>query len=138
MTSLVQIRFKFPETSVELYAELCAIAHAESLRYKLFGGLVVRRHAMVFLDSSWRTELKGASGQGSQGLDFLLHFSEPIIGDCECKSVKFKDGYMVSSSQPVKEYIEAAVRHMLLRHDDVIAHPSEEVEEYRPPLVLAD
>lgn len=49
LTSLVQKRFKFPENSVELYAErvnnrgLCAIAQAESLRYKLLGGLAVRR-----------------------------------------------------------------------------------------------
>ncbi|GKD25256.1 40S ribosomal protein S3-1-like protein, partial [Tanacetum coccineum] len=47
LTSLVQKRFKFPENSVELYAErvnnrgLCAIAQAESLRYKLLGGLAV-------------------------------------------------------------------------------------------------
>ncbi len=49
LTSVVQKRFKFPEGSVELYAEkvanrgLCAIAQAESLRYKLLGGLAVRR-----------------------------------------------------------------------------------------------
>jgi small subunit ribosomal protein S3e len=49
LTSLVQKRFKFPENTVELYAEkvnnrgLCAIAQAESLRYKLLGGLAVRR-----------------------------------------------------------------------------------------------
>ena len=46
---MVQKRFKFPDGSVELYAEkvnnrgLCAIAQAESLRYKLLGGLAVRR-----------------------------------------------------------------------------------------------
>ena len=51
LTSVVQKRFKFPENSVELYAEkvnnrgLCAIAQAESLRYKLLGGLAVRRYA---------------------------------------------------------------------------------------------
>ena len=45
----MQKRFKFPDGSVELYAEkvnnrgLCAIAQAESLRYKLLGGLAVRR-----------------------------------------------------------------------------------------------
>ena len=45
----MQKRFKFPEGTVELYAEkvanrgLCAIAQAESLRYKLLGGLAVRR-----------------------------------------------------------------------------------------------
>merc|ERR1711980_26874 len=49
LTSLVQKRFNFPEGTVELYAEkvatrgLCAIAQAESLRYKLIGGLAVRR-----------------------------------------------------------------------------------------------
>ena len=49
LTSVVQKRFKFPDNSVELYAEkvnnrgLCAIAQAESLRYKLLGGLAVRR-----------------------------------------------------------------------------------------------
>ena len=49
LTFVVQKRFKFPENTVELYAEkvanrgLCAIAQAESLRYKLLGGLAVRR-----------------------------------------------------------------------------------------------
>lgn len=44
LTSVVQKRFNFPEGSIELYAEkvptrgLCAIAQAESLRYKLVGG----------------------------------------------------------------------------------------------------
>ena len=49
LTSVVKKRFNFPENSVDLYAEkvatrgLCAIAQAESLRYKLIGGLAVRR-----------------------------------------------------------------------------------------------
>merc|ERR1711934_636617 len=49
LTSVVQKRFNFPENSVDLYAEkvatrgLCAIAQCESLRYKLIGGLAVRR-----------------------------------------------------------------------------------------------
>lgn len=49
LTSVVQKRFGFPENSVELFVEkvanrgLCAIAQAESLRYKLVGGLAVRR-----------------------------------------------------------------------------------------------
>ena len=49
LTSVVQKRFNFPEGTVELYAEkvtnrgLSAVAQAESLRYKLLGGLAVRR-----------------------------------------------------------------------------------------------
>lgn len=55
LTSVVQKRFKFLENSVELYAEkvnnrgLCAIAQAESLRYKLLGGLAVRRYIDIIL-----------------------------------------------------------------------------------------
>ncbi|NEJ83796.1 hypothetical protein GR268_45925, partial [Rhizobium leguminosarum] len=50
LTSVVQKRFNFPENKVELYAErvanraLCAVAQAESLKYKLLGGLAVRRY----------------------------------------------------------------------------------------------
>lgn len=57
LTSVVQKRFKFPENSVELYAEkvnnrgLCAIAQAESLRYKLLGGLAVRRYIKEIMDA---------------------------------------------------------------------------------------
>ena len=52
LTSLVQRRFNFAEGTVELYAEkvnnrgLCAIAQCESLRYKLLGGLAVRRYVL--------------------------------------------------------------------------------------------
>ncbi len=31
------------------------------------------------------------------------------------KAMKFKDGYMISSGQPVNDYIDSAVRHVLLR-----------------------
>ena len=56
LTSVVQKRFQFPEGTVELYAEkvnnrgLCAIAQAESLRYKLLGGLAVRRCGVGAVD----------------------------------------------------------------------------------------
>ena len=31
------------------------------------------------------------------------------------KSMKFKDGYMISSGSPVNDYIDSAVRHVMLR-----------------------
>jgi len=49
LKALVEKRFKFPEGTLELYAEkvqfrgLSAVAQAESLRYKLLGGLAMRR-----------------------------------------------------------------------------------------------
>jgi small subunit ribosomal protein S3e len=65
LTSVVQKRFIFPENGVALYTEkvvnsgLCAIAQAESLRYKLLGGLAVRRYnrgpffAVLFHGLDW-------------------------------------------------------------------------------------
>merc|ERR1712117_600455 len=65
LTSVVQKRFNFPEGSVELYAEkvaargLCAIAQAESLRYKLIGGLAVRRACYGVLRFIMKSGAKG-------------------------------------------------------------------------------
>ncbi|KAL8519752.1 hypothetical protein ACS0TY_010622 [Phlomoides rotata] len=112
LTSVVQKCFKVPENSVELYAEkvnnrgLCAIAQTESLGYKLLGGLAVRRFKMGNIFSSI-------------ALEGLLWCFEVIVSGKlraqRAKSMKFKDGYMISSGQPVKEYIDSAVRHVLLR-----------------------
>lgn len=85
LTSIVQKRFKFPENSVELYAEkvnnrgLCAIAQAESLRYKLLGGLAVRRYisprSRIFIFHSvlsLKSELWRSSTVIFVLIDFLL------------------------------------------------------------------
>ena len=50
--------------------------------------------------------------------DFLVLSQVIVSGKLRAqraKSMKFKDGYMISSGQPVKEYIDSAVRHVLLR-----------------------
>uniref|UniRef100_A0A2K5PST4 KH type-2 domain-containing protein n=1 Tax=Cebus imitator TaxID=2715852 RepID=A0A2K5PST4_CEBIM len=66
LTAVVQKRFGFPEGSAELYAEkvatrgLCAIAQAESLHYKLLGGLAVRRACYGVL---WFIMESGAKGR---------------------------------------------------------------------------
>ncbi|GMN36896.1 hypothetical protein TIFTF001_006388 [Ficus carica] len=110
LTSVVQKRFKFPENSVELYAEkvnnrgLCAIAQAESLRYKLLGGLAVRRACYGVL--------RFVMENGAKGCEVIVSGK---LRAQRAKSMKFKDGYMISSGQPVKEYIDSAVRHVLLR-----------------------
>ncbi|XP_050285380.1 40S ribosomal protein S3-2-like [Quercus robur] len=110
LTSLVQKRFKFPENSVELYAEkvnnrgLCAIAQAESLRYKLLGGLAVRRACYGVL--------RFVMESGAKGCEVIVSGK---LRAQRAKAMKFKDGYMISSGQPVNEYIDSAVRHVLLR-----------------------
>ncbi|CAL8467921.1 g7459 [Coccomyxa elongata] len=110
LTAVVQKRFKFPENSVELYAEkvanrgLCAIAQAESLRYKLLGGLAVRRACYGVL--------RFIMENGAKGCEVIVSGK---LRAQRAKAMKFKDGYMISSGQPVNDYIDSAVRHVLLR-----------------------
>lgn len=109
LTSIVQKGFNFPKNSVELYAEkinnrgLCATAQAESLRYKLLGGLAVRR--------ACNGVLRFIMESGAKGCEVIVSGK---LKAQRAKSMKFKDGYMISSGQPVKEYIDAAVRHILM------------------------
>jgi len=110
LTSVVQKRFNFPPETVELYAEkvanrgLCAVAQAESLRYKLLGGLAVRRACYGVL--------RFVMENGAKGCEVIVSGK---LRAQRAKSMKFKDGYMVSSGDPTRIYLETAVRHVLLR-----------------------
>merc|ERR1712100_807219 len=110
LTAVVQKRFSFPPQSVELYAEkvlnrgLCAVAQAESLRFKLLGGLAVRRACYgvlrFIMDSS------------ALGCEVIMSGK---LRAQRAKSMKFADGYMIKAGNPCREYIDSAVRHVLLR-----------------------
>lgn len=110
LTSVVQKRFNFPEHSVELYAEkvgtrgLCAIAQAESLRYKLIGGLAVRRACYGVL--------RFIMESGAKGCEVVV--SGKLRGQ-RAKSMKFVDGLMIHSGDPCNDYVDTATRHVLLR-----------------------
>ncbi|CAJ0584730.1 unnamed protein product, partial [Mesorhabditis spiculigera] len=110
LTSVVQKRFGFDEGSVELYAEkvnnrgLCAVAQCESLRYKLVGGLAVRRACYGVL--------RFIMESGAQGCEVVV--SGKIRGQ-RAKAMKFVDGNMIHSGNPVNDYIQEAVRHVNLR-----------------------
>eukprot|EP01102_Stenamoeba_stenopodia_P010651 TRINITY_DN3235_c0_g1_i1.p1 TRINITY_DN3235_c0_g1~~TRINITY_DN3235_c0_g1_i1.p1 ORF type:complete len:222 (+),score=48.90 TRINITY_DN3235_c0_g1_i1:100-765(+) len=110
LTSVVQKRFNFPSNNVELYAErvnnraLCAIAQAESLRYKLLNGLAVRRACYGVLRFIMENQAKGCE----------LIISGKLRGQ-RAKAMKFRDGYMIKSGQPTKDYVDTATRHVLLR-----------------------
>jgi len=110
LTSLVQKRFGFPEGTVELYAEkvnnrgLCAVAQCESLRYKLIGGLAVRRACYGVLRFIMESQAKGCE----------VVVSGKLRGQ-RAKSMKFVDGLMIHSGNPTNDYLQQAVRHVLLR-----------------------
>jgi len=110
LTSLVQKRFGYPEGSVELYAEkvtsrgLCAVAQCESLRYKLKGGLAVRRACYGVL--------RFIMESGAKGCEVVV--SGKLRGQ-RAKSMKFVDGLMIHSGYATNIYVKEAVRHVLLR-----------------------
>jgi len=110
LTSLVQKRFGFADGAVELYAEkvenrgLCAIAQCESLRYKLVGGLAVRRACYGVV--------RFIMESGARGCEVTV--SGKIRGQ-RAKAMKFGDGLMIHSGNPTEHYIQTATRHVLLR-----------------------
>ena len=110
LTSLVQKRFSFPEGNVELYAErvanrgLCAVAQCESLRYKLLGGLPVRRACYGVM--------RFVMEHGAKGCELVV--SGKLRGQ-RAKAMKFKDGYMVKSGFAARSYIDKAIRDIKLK-----------------------
>merc|ERR1712169_32500 len=110
LTSLIQKRFKFPENSVSLYAAkvqnrgLSAVAQCESLRYKLLNGLAVRRACYGVL--------RFIMESGAKGCEVVVSGK---LRAARAKSMKFTDGFMIHSGQPVNDFIDTATRHVLLR-----------------------
>ncbi|CAF1238885.1 unnamed protein product [Didymodactylos carnosus] len=110
LTSVIQKRFDYQENTIELFAQkvvtrgLCAIAQAESLRYKLMGGLPVRRACYGVL--------RFIMESGAQGCEIVV--SGKLRGQ-RAKAMKFVDGLMIHSGDPVNDYVQMAVRHVLLR-----------------------
>merc|ERR1711877_22436 len=97
LASVVQKRFNFAEGTVELYAErvanrgLCAVAQCESLRYKLLGGLAVRRACYGVL--------RFVMENGAKGCEVVVSGK---LRAQRAKAVKFSDGYMKASGAPVR------------------------------------
>merc|ERR1712137_1448078 len=98
------------ENSVELYAEkvanrgLCAVAQCESLRYKLIGGLAVRRACYGVV--------RFVMESGAKGVECVVAGK---IRGARAKAMKFTDGYMIKSGEPKRQYVVEAVRHVALR-----------------------
>jgi len=110
LTAVVQKRFGFGEGQVELYADkvekrgLSAIAQAESLRYKLLEGMAVRRACYGVLRYVMDSQARGVEVSVSGKLRAQ-----------RAKMMKFRDGYMIKAGHCTREFVDEAVRHVLLR-----------------------
>lgn len=138
ITSLIQKRFNFPAENVELYAArvknraTCAIAQAESLRYKLLGGLAVRRACYGVL--------RYIMENGAKGCEIIVSGK---LRAQRAKSMKFKDGYMLKSGDATNHYIDKAVRHIQMKQGVLgikvaIMLPYDEKEEIGPSVRQPD
>jgi len=110
LTSVIQSRFGFKDGEIELFAErvvnrgLCAMAQAESLRYKILKGLAVRRACYGVLRFVMDNQAKGVEVIVSGKLRTQ-----------RAKSMKFIDGYMKKSGQAAKTYVDHAYRNLELK-----------------------
>merc|ERR1712036_95387 len=110
LTAIVNKRWGHEQGQIDLYVErvanrgLSAVAQAESLRYKLMAGLPVRRAAYGVV--------RFVMESGAKGCEVIV--SGKIRGQ-RAKAMKFNDGMMIHSGNPVKEYVDTAVRHVQLR-----------------------
>jgi len=110
LTSVVQKRFDFDDDAVELFAErvanrgLCAQAQAESLKFKLLGGLAVRRACYGVVRFVMEASAKGCQ----------VIVTGKLRGQ-RAKAMKFGQGYMIKTGHAGQVYTDEAVRHVLMR-----------------------
>jgi small subunit ribosomal protein S3e len=113
---LLQLRWKFDsEDNIKVFAEkvqprgLSARAQAQSICYKLKGGLAVRRACYGVL----KFIMDNGAAKGVQ-----IIISGKLRG-ARAKAMKFKEGYMICSGHAKNAYITEAVEHVLLRQGTI-------------------
>ena len=93
-----------------LYAErvaersLCAQTQAEALKYRLLAGLPVRRAATAVIRSALEA--------GAKGCEVIVSGK---LRQQRANAMKFKEGYMIKTGNACKEFVDEAVRHVLVK-----------------------
>jgi len=106
---------KKKQEPIKVFAEkvqprgLSARAQAQSICYKLKGGLAVRRACYGGLKFIM-------DNGGAKGVQIII--SGKLRG-ARAKAMKFKEGYMITSGEAKKQYITEAVEHVLLRQGTI-------------------
>ena len=110
LTAVISKRFGFADGAVELFAErvanrgLSAQAQADSLKYKLLGGLAVRRACYGVM--------RFVMEAGAKGVEVVV--AGKLRGQ-RAKAMKFRDGYMVKTGHSAVLYQDYATRHVMMR-----------------------
>ena len=110
LTSLIVKRFKLSPEGIDIYAErveeraLSAAVQAEALKAKLLSGLPIRRAAYGVL--------RFTMAAGAKGVEVVVSGK---LRAARAKSQKYSDGFMIHSGQPTNDFIDTAIRHVLMR-----------------------
>ena len=114
LKSLIEKRYNFNDDdnkvdlSIKPYPHdrnLCASAQAETIKMKLLSGTPVRLAA---------NNVIGLVIRKGQAIGCEVIISGKVRG-ARAKAQKYKGGYLISTGQPKKEFIDEAVRHVELR-----------------------
>ncbi|KAG7194211.1 40S ribosomal protein S3 [Scheffersomyces spartinae] len=110
LTSLIVKRFRLSPEGIVIYAErveergLSAAVQAEGLKSKLLAGMPLRRAAYGVL--------RHTMASGAKGVEVVISGK---LRAARAKSQKYSDGFMIHSGQPTKDFIDTAIRHVLMR-----------------------
>merc|ERR1712232_487627 len=111
LESLIQKRFGFGERHVTIKFDpirnkgLCASAQSEMLKTKLLKGIAVRSAALSIMN----TVMKYGEAIGCEVV---------VSGKMRvqrAKVMKYKSGYLISTGQPKRDFIDEAVRHVFFK-----------------------
>merc|ERR1712232_492104 len=111
LESLIQKRFGFEERHVSIKFDpirnkgLCASAQAEMLKTKLLKGVAVRSAALSIINSV----MKFGEAKGCE----VIVSGKMRVQRAKC--MKYKSGYLISTGQPKKDYIDTAIRHCFFK-----------------------
>merc|ERR1712187_468282 len=111
LMSLIQKRFGFEEGQVSIKWDPLRVkgqsapAQAEMLKTKLLKGIAVRSAALSIIN----TVMKFG---GATGCEVIVSGKMRVQ---RAKVMKYKSGYLISTGQPKREYIDTAIRHCFFK-----------------------
>jgi len=111
LESLIQKRYGFAENQVVIKFDpirnkgQCASAQAEMLKTKLLKGVAVRSAALSIMNSVMKF------GHAT-GCEVVVSGKMRVQ---RAKVMKYKSGYLISTGQPKKEYVDTAIRHCFFK-----------------------
>lgn len=111
LESMIQKRFDYKQDGIHIKVQrlkqkgLCAAAMAESIKLKLLAQIPVR----IAVSSVLRTTVDKEKAKGCEVI------VSGKLSQQRAKSMKFKKGYLISSGQARDDYMETAVRHVMLK-----------------------